>query len=79
MRYVANSLNLAKSTVHDKLRQFQESGSYKKRQDSDRKRCTAEREEQFTLLFILRCRRTRSIIGTTIKKLACMALLFLQE
>ena len=56
MCYIANALNFAKSTAHDSLRRFQESGSYNRRPGSGRKRSTTEGKDGFILLCVLRDR-----------------------
>ena len=60
VRYIANLLNLAKSTVHDALRRYQNTGQYTRRPGSGRKRILNERDERFLTLSVLRERSLTS-------------------
>lgn len=75
IRYIANVLGEAKSTVHDAISRFRQTGEYSRRQGSGRKRKTNMHDDRFMVLTALRdrglpssaiSRQLRNIRGTYI-------------
>jgi transposase len=62
VRYIANLLNIAKSTVHDALVRYRQTGQYNRRPGSGRKRFRNERDGRFLTLSVLRDRALTSNI-----------------
>lgn len=56
LRYIAETLGVAKSTIHDALRRFRETGSYDRRAGSGRPRATTAVDDRFITLSVLRDR-----------------------
>lgn len=62
VRYIANVLGTAKSTVNDAIRRFYQTGQYTRRAGSGRPRITTHREDRFLRLSVLRDRRLPSTL-----------------
>lgn len=61
LRYVAQLLNCAPSTISRILQRYRELGSYTRRSGSGRRRSTSARDDQFLRLNVLRDRHTTAV------------------
>ncbi|PSN44370.1 hypothetical protein C0J52_10935 [Blattella germanica] len=57
IRYIANVLGVARSTVHDAIKRYQETGEYCSRPGSGRPRATNNRYDRVIVLIMLRDRK----------------------
>ena len=60
IRYIANVLGRARSTIHDAISRFRETGEYVRRPGSGRARVTNQRDDHFITLTALRDRAVTS-------------------
>lgn len=56
VRYVAQQLNVARSTLHYAVKRYRETQSYNRRPGQGRKRCTSARDDRFIVSQVLRNR-----------------------
>lgn len=62
VRYIAAALHTARSTVHDAIKRYQETGQYTRRVGSGRHRSTNDRDDRFIVSTALRDRRQTTTI-----------------
>ncbi|PSN42614.1 hypothetical protein C0J52_25205 [Blattella germanica] len=62
IRYIANILGVARSTVHDAIKRYQEIGEYSRRPGSGRPRATNNRDDRVIVLTMLRDRTSSSTV-----------------
>lgn len=60
-RQVARELNISQSAVSRVYRRFQETGAFTRRQQTNRRRCTSERDDRFIVSFSLRNRHLTGV------------------
>ncbi|KAJ4440345.1 hypothetical protein ANN_08484 [Periplaneta americana] len=54
VRYIANVMNMARSTTHDAIKRYRETLEYTRRPDSGRPRATNPNEDRYMVLRVLR-------------------------
>lgn len=62
IRYIANVLGVARNTVHDAIKRYQETGEYSRRPGSGRPRATNNRDDRVIVLTMLRDRTSSSTV-----------------
>lgn len=54
VRYIANVMNMARSTIHDAIKRYRETLEYTRRPGSGRPRATNPNEDRYMVLRVLR-------------------------
>ncbi|KAJ4443401.1 hypothetical protein ANN_05069 [Periplaneta americana] len=54
VRYIANVMNMARSTTHDAIKRYRETLEYTRRPGSDRPKATNKNEDRYMVLRVLR-------------------------
>ena len=62
IRYIANVLGRARSTIHDAISRFRQTGEYVRRPGSGRARVTNQRDDHFIALTALRHRAVTLVV-----------------